>query len=153
MSNINSAVVIARLLGCEGFTDHLANQIERYWRRSSGLTDRQERQIVKLDMAIAEIANKLDVKERLALGRFIGLHKKMSFDTGLRIGMTAFVQQAAGDHHEQEAPNGTATPQTRKSKTQLRKERRQKSLAAQTERAQNSSQALVGEATPEGKPE
>lgn len=108
MSNINSAVVIARLLACEGFTDHVANQVERYWRRSSGLTDRQERQIVKLDVAIAEIANKLDVKERLALGRFIGLHKKMSFDTGLRIGMTAFVQQVAG--RGDAAPIGAKRP-------------------------------------------
>jgi hypothetical protein len=88
--SVNSAVVIARLLGTEGFTDHLGNQIEKYWRTRSGLTHRQQRQIEKLDKAVAEMTAKLDVKERLALGRFIGLHKKMSFDTGLRIGLTAF---------------------------------------------------------------
>jgi len=101
---IKSAVVIAKLLGTEGFTDHLGNQIEKYWKNQAGLTDRQKRQLVQLDKAISEISHKLDVKERLAFGRFIGLHKKMSFDAGLRIGLTT---HAVKNDKETEGVTGT----------------------------------------------
>jgi hypothetical protein len=90
-SNKSSAVVVARLLSTEGFTPHLANQIERYWRTNTILSPRQSKQFKQLEEAIARLAaEKLDVADRLALGRFIGLHKKMSFDAGLRIGIQAF---------------------------------------------------------------
>lgn len=45
---INSAVVVARLLGTEGFTDHVANEVKRYWMHRSGLTDRQRKSIERL---------------------------------------------------------------------------------------------------------
>lgn len=90
---IRSAVVIAKLLSTEGFTDHVGNQVEKYWRESCGLSRRQQRQIKGLETALTEIAKRLTEPERLALGRFVGLHKKMSFDTGLRIGLTAFAQK------------------------------------------------------------
>jgi hypothetical protein len=88
-----SAVVIARLLATEGFTDHTANQVERYWKEKSGLNRRQQRQISRLEDEISALAKDLSVTQRLALGRFIGLHKKMSFDAGLKIGLQAFAQR------------------------------------------------------------
>lgn len=90
----NSAVVIARLLGTEGFTDHLANEIERYWKTKSGLTNRQLKQLQQLDEKLSEVMKGLSVADRLVVGRFIGLHKKMSFETGLKIGLQAFAQRA-----------------------------------------------------------
>jgi hypothetical protein len=88
-----SAVVIARLLATEGFTDHTANQVERYWKERSGLNARQRRQIERLEAEVSALTKDMTVAQRLALGRFIGLHKKMSFDVGLKIGMQAFAQR------------------------------------------------------------
>ena len=88
-----SAVIIARILSTEGFTDYTANLIERYWRKNSGLSQRQERQIVQLDKKVSEIMKDMPIENRLVIGRFIGLHKKMSFETGLKIGLQAFAQK------------------------------------------------------------
>jgi hypothetical protein len=87
----SSACVIAKLLATEGFTDFLANGIEQYWRKKSGLTDRQKKQIARLDNEVARIMAASTEGDRQIMGRFIGLHKKMSFDTGLRIGLMTLV--------------------------------------------------------------
>ncbi len=92
---INSAVVVARLLHAEGFSDYVANQVESYWRRNSGLTEIQKRGIEKLDKGIARITAGMSEKDKQILGKFIGLHKHMSFDTGLRIGLTAHAVKRA----------------------------------------------------------
>ena len=87
----NSASVLAKLLCTEGFTDYLANGIEQYWRNKSGLTERQRKQIARLDKEVARIMATAAEGDRLIIGRFIGLHKKMSFDTGLRIGLMTLI--------------------------------------------------------------
>lgn len=92
-NSINSAVVIARLLDTEGFSDYTANQVEKYWKRSAKLSPRQLSKLKKLDSDITALSSKLTEGEKLAMGRFIGLHKKMSFEVGLRIGITTFVQK------------------------------------------------------------
>lgn len=89
----NSAVVIARLLGTEGFSDYVANGVEQYWRKKSGLSARQRKQIERLDKEVARIMAAASEGDRQIMGRFIGLHKKMSFDTGLRIGLTALTHR------------------------------------------------------------
>ncbi len=95
MSALNSAIVIARLLGTEGFTDHTANEVERYFRNRSGLNDRQKKAISLLDKEVSNIMRHLTKGECLVIGKFIGLHKKMSFDTGLKIGLQAFATKEA----------------------------------------------------------
>lgn len=88
---INSAIVIARLISAEGFNDHVANQVGKYYREAIGLTDRQKKKITRLSRELSRIAQeKLSEGDRHVLGRFIGLHKKMSFDVGLRVGLGAF---------------------------------------------------------------
>lgn len=84
MARINSAVVIAKLLGTEGFSDHVANQVEKYWRYRSGLTERQQKSVARLEKEITRICESFSEGDKLILGKFIGLHKKMSFDTGLK---------------------------------------------------------------------
>jgi hypothetical protein len=90
---IRSAVVIAQLLGVEGFSDFTANQVEKYWKERSGLSDRQRRQIAKLEKELSRVMADLSEGDRLIVGKFIGLHKKMSFDTGLRLGLQAFIHR------------------------------------------------------------
>ncbi|MBZ5533064.1 MAG: hypothetical protein LAO20_16665 [Acidobacteriia bacterium] len=88
--SIKSSVVIAKLLCSEGFTDHLGNQIEKYW-KTSIMRGGARRKIARLEKEFSDaMTAKLDMKERLLLGRFIALHKRMSFDTALRIGLQAF---------------------------------------------------------------
>ena len=97
MSKINSAVVIAKLLATEGFTDFVANEVEKYWRKKSGLTDRQQKSLQLLDIEFTDIMKSLTKAQCLVVGKFIGLHKKMSFDTGLKIGLQAIAQNHAKD--------------------------------------------------------
>ena len=97
---LNSAVVIARLLGTEGCTDHVAKEVERYWRRTEKLTDGQKERIRKLEVGLAELASKLTEAEKALLGKFIGWQKKMSFQTGLKIGLTCLAVKCAQDYEE-----------------------------------------------------
>ena len=87
---INSACVIAELLAAQGFTDYLANRIENYWKRNAGLTERQLERFKRLDAELSRIMKGLSEGDRGIVGKFISLHKRMSFDTGLRIGIQAF---------------------------------------------------------------
>lgn len=89
----SSANVIAKLLATEGFTDYVANGIEQYWRKKSGLTERQKKQLARLDKEVARIMAAVPEGDRQIMGRFIGLHKKMSFDTALRIGLMTLVSR------------------------------------------------------------
>ena len=83
-----STVAIARLLNSEGFSDHVANCVEKFWLRS---VHRKPRKYRNLDKSFGEhVASKLDDGQKLILGKFIAEHKAMSFQTGLRIGLTVF---------------------------------------------------------------
>ncbi len=84
---LKSSVVIARLLKSDGFTDHVANQVLKYWRNAAGLTERQKRQMDGLQTELSDITGKLTAGERMVIGRFFGLRIKAAFDTGLRIGL------------------------------------------------------------------
>ena len=85
---IRSSVVIAKVLDSEGFNEHVQNQVEKYWLHISGPAARKKHR--RLDRDIAEMCKKLTDGEKLVLGKFISMHKAMSFQTGLRIGLTAF---------------------------------------------------------------
>ncbi len=90
MKPLNSSVVIAKLLCSEGFTPYLANQIERYWKRSSKLSKVERKNLEKLDKSLTNICKDMSKKDKMVIGKFVGLHKKMSFQTGLKIGIQAF---------------------------------------------------------------
>ena len=95
--SIKSSVVIAKLLASEGFSDNVSQAVESYYRRRAGLTERQKKSIVRLREELTEMCLKLTEGEKLVLGKFIGLQKKMSFDTGLKIGLTCFANDNAKD--------------------------------------------------------
>ena len=88
MAKLRSSVAIAKLLDSEGFSDHVGNMVERYWLRIVSANARKKHR--RLERSIAEMCKKLDDGEKLILGKFISMHKAMSFQTGLRIGLTAF---------------------------------------------------------------
>lgn len=85
-----SAVVVARLLGTEGFTDHVANQVKRYALRRATKGQRQRWRAIRKAFHDT-IVPKLSEGDKRVLGKFIGIMKKMSMDAGLRIGLTAMM--------------------------------------------------------------
>lgn len=94
---INSAVVIAKLLDTEGFTDYTANRCEQWWKRNRVKTDGQHRRIAKLEAALTELASKMSEAEKLLLGKFIGMKIKQGFETGMAIGLTVSAHRTAQD--------------------------------------------------------
>jgi len=91
--HVRSATTIAKYLHAEGFTDYVANGVESYWRYQAGLNIRRLRQLEELEKELSRVMQVLPIGDRLIIGRFIGIHKKMSFDTGLTIGLQAFAQR------------------------------------------------------------
>ena len=86
---INSVVAIARLLDGDGFTEHVANQVRRYWNHCVAPTDRQRERWAKKEKTFKEtVSPHLTDAQKTALGEFITLQEKRSFDAGLRIGLT-----------------------------------------------------------------
>lgn len=112
---LKSSVVIAEMLKSEGFTDHTANAVTSYAAYRLGLSVRQLRQFRNLKKEMGEIMRDMPESKRLVIGRFIGIHKKIAFDTGLRIGLQAFAQQHGQEvegldyeqHEEQSESAGT----------------------------------------------
>jgi hypothetical protein len=111
-NRIGSSVHIARLLDSEGFSDHIGNMVERYWVRNIARNRKRHR---KLDADVAEICKRLTDGEKLILGKFIALHKRMSFDTGLRIGLTTFARKIDKEYQLNEVSTEEREAETLKS--------------------------------------
>lgn len=97
--SIRSAAVIAKLLACEGFTDHLAGEIKRYWYAACcRATPQSRRRILKAKRAFTELVKaKLTDTDRLILGKWMSVFARMQFETGLRLGLMAHAQENAKD--------------------------------------------------------
>lgn len=88
----NSAVVIARMLNTEGFTDHVAGLVRSYSLKHA--TPGQLRRFKRTKQLFSEMVKaKLDERDKLVLGRMLSYMARTNFDTGLRIGMTAFLHE------------------------------------------------------------
>lgn len=88
--NVN-AVAVAKLLGTEGFSPHVAGLVRLYCLRNTS-TPEQRRRFFRTKKAWSEIVKeKLTDGDRMVLGKFIGCLQAMAFDTGLRVGLTAFL--------------------------------------------------------------
>lgn len=88
---MRSLSAIAKLLGAEGFSDFTKNEVLKYWKKRSGLTERQLNHIVKRKQAFSEAMQQLDESDRLIVGKYIGLLEKACFDTGLKLGLMTSV--------------------------------------------------------------
>lgn len=86
--NLRSASVIAKLLGVEGYSDFVHNQVEKYW-RNKVMRRGARKSIRRLDQDFSEIMAPLSDGDKLIVGKFIALRCQMNFDTGLRIGLMA----------------------------------------------------------------
>jgi hypothetical protein len=94
---VNSAVVIAKLLDTEGFTDFTANRVENWWKHNRVQTDGQRRRVEKLEDAFSKFAADLTQQERYLLGKFIGMKCKQNFECGIAIGLTVAAVNNAQD--------------------------------------------------------
>lgn len=84
---------IAKILGAEGFNPYLSNKIKQYWQRKSGLSQRQQANVKRLQTELTRIASTLSEGDRLILGKFIGLRAKQSFDVGLKTGLMTHITE------------------------------------------------------------
>lgn len=87
--NHRSAVIIARLLGIEGYSNYVHNQVEKYWKHKM-MRPEKAKHIERVEREFSEIMADMDERDRLLVGKFIGLRSKMNFDAGLRIGLMAY---------------------------------------------------------------
>jgi hypothetical protein len=79
---------IAKLLGGEGFSERSANEVKRYWFRRVPTTSRAQKRLRALKRAFgAMVAEKLDDRDKVLLGKFISVLMRAQFDTGLRLGL------------------------------------------------------------------
>lgn len=91
--HLNSTVVIARLLDSEGFTPHVANGVARFALKQA--TVGQRRRYKRTKRIFSELAKtKLTDTDKMVLGKFMSAKLEMSFNTGLRIGLTAFAEMS-----------------------------------------------------------
>lgn len=88
MPQHRTASTIAQLLGVEGYSDHVHNQVEKYWRKVVLHLGARKR-VRNLDREFSEIMAELSDADKLIVGKFISLRCQMNFDTGLRIGLMA----------------------------------------------------------------
>lgn len=84
----NSAIIIARLLDSEGFSAYTAQQVKRYSLRNA--TDQQAERYEKVKKRFSEIMKSHSLEERMLIGAYIRILQKMAFDSGLKIGLTAY---------------------------------------------------------------
>lgn len=80
-----TSAVLARMLDSEGFSDHVANQVQGYWQRAN--TEKDVVEVERLRRGISHLTAAMSEADRKLLGQFIGLHMKMGFDAGLRMGL------------------------------------------------------------------
>ena len=85
---MKSSVIIGQLLNSEGFSDHTAACVEKWYKRNYVLTDRQQQQIARIEKEMSQWCAGLSASQRLLLGKFVAFHKKMGFTAGLHIGLT-----------------------------------------------------------------
>ena len=86
-----SAATVAQLLGLEGYSDYVHNQVKRYWKRI--IMRGGTRRVRRLEQDFSEFMADATDAERLIVGKFISQRAKESFDTGLRIGLMAHAHQ------------------------------------------------------------
>ena len=97
-----SSIVIAQMLASEGCTDHTFNLIRRYWKRRI-MNPRVARRLATTKKLFGEmVKEKLNDRDKIILGRMMGLHWRMALDTGLRIGLMGLVTELEkGQKNEQ----------------------------------------------------
>jgi hypothetical protein len=93
--NANSALIVARLLDTEGFSAHVASEVKRYSLRNA--RPEQLRRYREVKAEFSGIMQRLTKQERLLVGAYIRILKGMSFDTGLKIGLTAHVVECQAE--------------------------------------------------------
>src|ERR1035441_9591765 len=101
-NEINSSVVIARLLASEGYTSRVHSGIKRYASRQ--LNESARRRYERICKTMSEVASKLSAGDRLVIGRFISWHSRLAVDAGLRIGLAGALTSPVDEIENQGTP-------------------------------------------------
>lgn len=89
-SKVKSCVEIARLLDAEGFSDHVASLVTKHALVTA--TPQQRRRFMRNKRMFSKMVQEnLTDENRMVLGKFMSAKLHMAFETGLRIGLTAYL--------------------------------------------------------------
>jgi hypothetical protein len=84
---------VGQMLGAGGWNEHVSNSVKRWWRLNR-MTAWKERRLERNRRLFSEMVQaKLDDRDRLVLGRYIGLIARQHFDAGLTMGLMAHVEE------------------------------------------------------------
>lgn len=86
----NSAVIIARILGVEGYSNHVHNEVKRWWKHRV-MDPRETFRLERIEAEFSEFMRDASESDRLLVGKFIQLRSRQSFDAGFRVGFQALV--------------------------------------------------------------
>lgn len=93
----NTLHAVANLLGSSGWNEAATNVIKRWW-RANRMDEYRERRLDKNRRAFsAMVAEKLDERDKIVLGRYIGLLCRQHFDAGLTMGLTSRIAEGQED--------------------------------------------------------
>lgn len=88
---LRTASTIAQLLGVEGYSDYVHNQVKRYWKRI--VMRGGPKRVRKLERDFSALVADMSDGDKLLMGKFIAQRARESFDTGLRIGLMAYAHE------------------------------------------------------------
>lgn len=85
---IKSSAHIAKLLDGEGYTEEIVARVERWQRQQVKSLVRRQKDLELARSAAGRVFSRLSERDRKAVGRFIALKDRMSFEAGLKVGLT-----------------------------------------------------------------
>lgn len=90
---INSIAVLARILDVEGFDDYAAGLCTRWWARNQ--QNRNDDKVQYRKQSLTTLLKKYSVtqEDKLILGKFIALHKRIGFDSGFIVGLMTGIRK------------------------------------------------------------
>ena len=97
---------VAKMLGAGGWSPELSSVCRRWWRKNR-MTVKSQARLAHSKKAFSDmVQSKLDERDRIVLGHFIGLIARQHFDAGLTVGLVTRIQEASAPRHDAPAPGG-----------------------------------------------
>lgn len=85
---IKSSKHIAILLDGEGYTEEIVARVERWQRQQVKSLVRRQKDFELARSAAGRVFGRMDERDKKTIGRFMSLKDRMSFEAGLKIGLT-----------------------------------------------------------------
>ncbi len=85
---VRSSVHIARLLDGEGYTEEIVARVERWQRRQVKDAVQTQQRFEQAKAKAGKVFSEMSQGDKKTIGRFIAMHDRMSFEAGIKVGLT-----------------------------------------------------------------